>query len=387
MKILLRLVIGIAIVAAVVYFVVLKPVPVQSHTVARGTVVREALGSGSIESRRLVGVGFEVTARVAEIYVDQGDKVTANQVLARLDDRTFQAAVALARQEVALVESTIQRLEADIERAKAVLEGARDGLRRIIPLVEEHTASEEQLDIAREREKVAVAELARAEAALIEGRAATSVAQSKLESAQVELARTVLHSPFDGTVILREREVGDVAVPGAPVLRLAASDTIWASVWVDESHLDSLRVNLPARIVLRSEPEHSFRGQVARIGREVDRETRELLVDVGFQDPPDHLVFGQRVDLWIELSRASETLRIPAGLLVHVDGRQGVFVNRRGRARFEEIEVGLVGTEFFEVVSGLEEGTTVLFPRTPKHALKDGDRIELVDASPLEGQQ
>jgi len=374
----LRPLIAVAIGGTAVYFVVLKPLPALAHRATLGTVVEEALGSGSIESRRLVGVGFEVTARVASILVDQGDSVAADQELARLDDQTFRADVASARQEAFLVESTLKRLEADIARGMAVLEGARDGLRRIIPLVEARTASEEQLDVAREREKVAVAELARAEAALAEGQAATSVAGGKLHRAEVELARTVLRSPFDGTVILREREVGDVAVPGAPVLRLAASDTVWASVWVDESHLGSLRVGLPARIVLRSDPERTLPGLVARIGREVDRETRELLVDVAFLETPPQLIFGQRVDLWIELSRATGTLCIPANLLVRVDGAEGVLVEVGGRARFRPIVLGAVGRDLLEVESGLSAGDRVLEPRTGKRKLKDGSRVELV---------
>lgn len=370
--------VGAAAIIAVLYFVVLSPRSIQAQRVSKGLVVEEALGSGSVESRRMVGVGFEVSARVAQILVDQGDPVRAGQELARLDDETFQAEVASAAREVALAQSTLKRLEADIARAQAVLEGARDSMRRTTPLVEAGTASQEKLDIAVEREKVAVAELARAEAALAEGVAATAVAEGKLHRAEVELARSVLHSPFDGVVILREREVGDVAVPGSPVLRLAASDTIWSSVWVDETHIDDLRVDLPARIVLRSDPERALPGRVARIGREVDRETRELLVDVAFEELPAQVVFGQRVDVWIELSRAVDCLRIPAGLIVRAQGASGVYVIDDGRARFREITPGIFGRGFLEVRGGLVADELVLEPRPAGRSLKGGERVEVV---------
>ena len=374
MKSLLRLAILLAIIAAVLFQVVWKARPVQTYDLARGTVVREALGSGSIESRRMVGVGFEVTSRVAEILVDQGDSVVADQILARLDDKTFKAEVDSARKELALVASTIKRLEAEIARALAVLEGARDGLRRVLPLVEAGTVSEERLDLAREREKVALAELASTEAALAEGQAATALAGSKLARSEVELARTVLRSPFAGTVVLREREVGDVAVPGAPVLRLAASATIWASVWVDESYLSALKVGLSARVVLRSDPERAHVGQVARIGREVDRETRELLVDVRFKSLPAQLVFGQRVDLWIELFRAEQVLRLPAQLLVRQSGVAGVLVERDGRAQFQALQLGLSGGEFLEIMGGLVAGDAVIRPGLGKRRVRAGER-------------
>ncbi len=380
MKKLIPLLFAISLVATATYFVVLKPVPVQRHVMAKGAVAREALGSGSIESRRMVGVGFEVTGRVVEILVDQGDLVKEGQVLARLDQKTFQAEVDSARQEVSRAESTLLRLQADIERAQAVLQGATDNLQRTIPLVKAGTASAERLDVAEEREKVAIAELASAEAAMTEGEAGIRVAQRKLARAEVELGRTMLHSPFDGAVVLREREVGDVAVPGSPVLRLAATDTVWSSVWVDESHLAGLRVGLATRVVLRSDPDADWPGFVARIGREVDRETRELLVDIAFKDMPPDLVFGQRVDAWIELSRLNDVLRLPAELLVRRGTEQGVLVEDNSRARFHAVELGLSGRGFFEVTSGLALGDSVLAFRAAKPELKEGDRVAFVGA-------
>jgi len=304
-----------------------------------------------------------------------------------LDDRTFRAEVASAKQEVALAQSTLKRLHADIERARAVLEGAESGLRRIAPLVVDGTASEERLDVAQEREKVATAELARAEAALAEGQAITLVAESKVDRAEAELARTVLHSPFDGTVVLREREVGDVAVPGSPILRLAAGNTIWSSVWVDETHLASLRVGAPARIALRSDPDTAITGRVARIGGEVDRQTRELLVDVAFDEERPKIVLGQRVDVWIELSRTLDTVRIPATLLVRSEGMPGVFVLQDGRARFRAIELNSTGRGFLGVQQGLSAGDLVLEPRSGKRVLSDGDRVEVSSESGEQGSQ
>jgi HlyD family secretion protein len=373
----LPLVIVVVAGAAALYFARFSPRAVPAHRVSRGLVLEEALGSGSVESRQMVGVGFEVTARLAQLLVDQGDTVSAGQELARLDDDTFRAEVASAQGEVDLARSTLKRLEADIERARAVLEGAQSGLRRVTPLVEDGTASAEQLDVALEREKVAVAELARAEAALTEGQAGISVAQRRVERAQADLARTILLCPFDGTVVLREREVGDVAVPGSSILRLAAGDTIWSSVWVDEIHLASLRVGAPARVVLRSDPDTTHPGRVARIGREVDRQTRELLVDVAFEGPRPRIVLGQRVDVWIELSRDPETLRIPADLLVRSDGVPGVFVLQDGRARFRALELNSTGRGYIGVKRGLEAGELVLEPRSGKHTLEDGERVEL----------
>ncbi|MFT5048833.1 MAG: HlyD family secretion protein [Chlamydiales bacterium] len=367
--------------AAAIYSLVLRPIDVRQCEVSVGVVSVDALGTGSVESRRVVDISFEVTGRVTRINVDQADRVKAGQELAAIDDRTFLADVALAEQGVLLAESTLQRLEADIERSRAVLKGAEDGLARVEPLVQSGVATRESLDVAEERHQVAVAELSRAHAAQFEGRESVATARRELDRAGAELERSVVRSPFDGVVLRRAREVGDVAVPGAAVLKLAATDTIWASVWVDETYLDSLATGLPASIALRSDPQRPVRGTVARIGREVDRETRELLVDVKFDDVPDKIAFGQRVDLWIELERKADVVRVPGRVVVEVEGRAGVFVARESRARFQALELGAHGRDFVEVLSGLSRESVVLDPRVKGSALlKDGDRIRLPDA-------
>lgn len=365
-----------AVIALVLYFVVLKPQPVASLSFSRGAVLVEAFGTGSVESRRTISVGFEVTGRVERLEADQGDVIRRGQELAAIDDETFQVDVELAREEITLAESSLVRLKTEIDRAEAVLAGAASNLARIRPLVESRVASAEELDVAVERHKVGLAELASAQAADEEGKRVLATAARKLQRAEVDLARTVVISPVDGVVLRREREVGDVAVPGASVLRIADTDTIWASVWVDETYLPALETGMPARIELRSNAGEILAGSVARIGREVDRETRELLVDVSFNTPPADLFFGQRVDLRIELSRRDEADRIPRAALARVDGEEGVFVLAEGRAQFRKLSLGAHGREFVEVLEGLPSGAMLLSPRLANgKPVKEGQRV------------
>lgn len=371
-----------ALIALLLYFVVLQPQPVASLSLSRGTVLIEAFGTGSVESRRTINVGFEVTGRVERLEADQGDTIHRGQELAAIDDETFQAEVDLAREEITLAESSLVRLETEIDRAEAVLAGAASNLARVRPLVESRVASAEELDVAVERHKVGLAELARAQAADEEGKRLLATAQRKLQRAEVDLARTVVISPVDGVVLKREREVGDVAVPGASVLRIADTGTIWASVWIDETYLPALKTGMAARIELRSNAGEILPGTLARIGREVDRETRELLVDVSFDTPPDDLFFGQRVDLRIELSRRADVLRIPRGALARVDGDEGVFVIDDGRAQFRPLRLGAHGREFVEVLEELPSDLPLLSPRFPKgKPVKVGQRVVASETS------
>jgi HlyD family secretion protein len=366
----------------VVYWNVLRSIPVRAFRVDQGAVLVEALGTGSIESLETIDVSFEVTARLVRVRVDQGDRVKKGQELAEIDSSTFKAEVDLAQQEVSLAESTLLRLAAEIERAQAVLKGAEDGLRRTQPLVESGAASQESLDSAVERHKVAMAELARSKAAQIEGKQAVMAAKLRLDRAKTTLARTVVRSPFDGIVLSRPMGVGDVAVPGSLVLRLASTQTVWASVWMDETYLKDLKLGQAARIILRSDPDTVYKGDVARIGSQVDRETRELLVDVRFQRLPKRLVFGQRVDLWVELARREHVLRVPARVVLQREGRDGVLVEEGGKARFHPIRIGKRGRMMFEVQKGLSRGDLVLDPILPKNkVLKEGKRVQAMEKS------
>lgn len=360
-RILIWLVI-MSVLAFVAYNFLFRPREVVAYQSTVGPIVFEALGTGSIESRTTVELGFELTGRIVAIDVDQGDQVTRGQELARIDPLTYHAEVALAEQEVAHTESTVRRLQADIERAKAVLKGAEDNIARTKPQVESGVATAEALDVAEERVKVASAELLRAEAALLEGKQVILSAQRRLDRAKTDLTKTKAISPFDGIVIKRQQEVGDIASPGSTILRIAESGTIWASVWVDETYLNSLKVGLPARIALRSDPTNFLTGKVTRIGREVDRETRELLVDVTIAKAPKNLIFGQRVDLWIELAKKENVRRVAAGHLVYRDGKEGVYLDQDGRARFRPLTLGGRGRDLVEVLSGLSDDDTLIVP-------------------------
>ena len=130
---------------------------------------------------------------------------------------------------------------------------------------------------------------------------------------------------------------------------------------------------------MRSDVEQILQGKVARISREVDRETRELLVDVSFDELPKKLVFGQRVDLRIELARGTDVVRVPARVVIQRDGEEGAFVANSGRAEFRALEIGMRGRELIEVTGGLSTDDVVLDPSLEKNKLlKDGQRVRLM---------
>jgi multidrug resistance efflux pump len=122
------------------------------------------------------------------------------------------------------------------------------------------------------------------------------VASGTADVRAVTAARAVLVSPFDGVVIRRLRDPGATVTVGTAVLRVVATDALWSRVWIDETALPHLREGQHARVRLGADGDVTISGKVDRIGRESDRQTHELLVDILLAEVPARIAIGQRSD-------------------------------------------------------------------------------------------
>jgi multidrug efflux pump subunit AcrA (membrane-fusion protein) len=159
---------------------------------------------------------------------------------------------------------------------------------------------------------------------------------------------------------------------------LIATNELWVSAWVNETAASGLHVGQPARVLFRSAETNMFAGEVARLGRETDRETREFLVNVRVRELPLNWTMGQRAEVFIETRRSDTALAVPQKYLVWREGKPGLFINEEGIARWREVTLGLQGREKTEIVKGVSAGQQVVRPALPKQAaLKDRQRIEV----------
>jgi len=381
-------VIVLGIIAAVVYRTRFAPLPVTAHVVQRGEIVAEVMGTGTLESHVSATISPKIGGLITEVLVDQGDRVRGGQVLVRLHDADLKRQVEVAESSVAVAQAAVGRQEADRTRAMAVLDQARYDFERIGDLVEQDTAASVEFQEATKALRVADAELARAEAALNEARQQVIAAEMNLDLQKAKLADTVVSAPFDGLIARRDRDPGDVIVPGSSVLLLVTTDEMWISAWVDETEMGRLSPGQPGRVVFRSEPERAYTGEVARLGHEVDRETREFIVDVRVPELPPNWAVGQRAEVYIETGRLADVVRLPTRLIVWRDGRSGTFVEESGRAAWRALQLGLRGREIVEVVEGVSAGERVIAPADPKSGgIKPGQRVAVgVSASPQKGK-
>lgn len=307
-------------VAAVLYRVKFAAVPVEAFAVKPGVVVGEVMGTGTLEARVKSSVSARIQERLADVLVDQNDAVRVGQLLARLDDAELRRQVEVAEAALAAARATAERVRVDELRAEAVAEQARQEHQRVADLVATKVSSPAEMDKAVEQLRVAEAELQRARAAIVEAEQQVITAERNLDYPRERLAFAEIRSPYDGLVIRRDRDPGGVVVPGSSILQLIATNELWASAWVDETAAAALAVGQPARVVFRSEPERSYAGAVARLGRETDRETREFLVDVRLEALPVNWTIGQRAEVFIETGRKSDALFVPEHFLTCKEG-------------------------------------------------------------------
>lgn len=374
----LKWTIAIVVIGSVIYLVKFSRIPVITHRAELGSVVAEVMGTGTLEARIDATISTKIQGRLVEVTVDQNDSVQAGQVLARLEDQELKAQVAVADAGLNVAIATLERVRADETRSRAVLAQAQLDFDRALELRAADIVSQSDLDRAVEGLRVAEADLKRAGAAITESDLQTVAVRANFAYQQVRLTDTVVVSPFDGLVARRDRDPGDVVVPGSSVLQVISTNELWVSAWVDETAMASLAAGQPARVVFRSEPSKVYPGEVVRLGRETDPETREFIIDVRVAELPATWALGQRAEVFIATAESLSTLVIPREFVFWRNGQAGAFVDDGGKPRWRDLNLGLQGETVVEVIGGMETGEQVVKPVGGKTvALVDGARIKI----------
>lgn len=338
----------------------LWPVPVEGRAVSAGPIVAEVLGIGSLESTREVRVAFEASGRVTALEFDEGDVVAEGDVLGVLDvdDATRELDVSAASARGAW--DDIDRAQADLDRGQAAADlAARDRI-RTEALFKGGDVATVVVEAAVERDESAKATVRGLEAALRRARSNQVAASGSQRIREARVSDGQLPSPLSGLVVARSVEVGQWVAAGSPAFTIVDAAAFEVKAWVDETALARLDVGQPARLVFRSEPDRSYPGRVTSIGREVDRNTHELLVDVAVLELPKNFAVGQRADAWIEVGRSAATARVPRGWCDAT-----CLVDDGGRVASRPVTLGLVGRDDVQVLAGLVPGDVVLAPDAP----------------------
>ncbi len=365
--------------AIVIKMTLLAPPRVKVVTVEKRNLVSQVYGNGTVEAKVVVGVSSKITGRIVALYADQGDRVKRGQLLARLENddviqQKLQSEAGLNRSAASLnVE------QATLQKARVNLALAEKNARRFKTLAEKNLVSKleaEQYDTSRQ---VAGEEVARSQAAFDAVKMEQQAGKAGLGFAKSRVTDTLIYAPEDGVVISRDLEKGATVTPGMSIFTLADPLTVWVKANVDEAQLKGVNVGKKAMITLRSSGGEQVAGHVARLGRQSDRVTEELEVDVAFSEPQQNFRLGEQSDVYIVTETKSGALSLPSAVIVMKEKVRGVWVAANGKLIFKPVTVGIEDrSNFSEIVSGLSGGEQVVAaPATATATFKDGMKVRV----------
>lgn len=375
-----------------------RGIEVRTEAIELRDLVEIVTASGNIRARRTVDISSDVSAKVAQLLVDEGDDVVVGQVLLRLDPDQYQAA--LSRNEALLAQAEAQETQ---QRASLVRsERDRDRLLQLRAR-DSVLVSRQQVDDSETDVEVAQAMLASAGHGVAQARA-------QVDEAEDLLSKTIFTSPITGKVTRLNVEEGETVIigtmnnPGSLVLTVADLSVIEVVVQVDETEVSAIAIGDSASIRIDAFPDREFVGYVTEIGNSAINPPRsqtggqqaaidfEVVLRLEASDAPLRPDLSATAEVVVE--RRTDVVAVPIIALTirdlerdstqegsnANDGEredvEGVFVVTEGTVSFTPVEIGIAGQEYFEILSGLVAGDTVVAgPYQRIRQLRDGDAV------------
>jgi RND family efflux transporter MFP subunit len=342
---------GIAVLAVAGLFVVRGvlggsvPVRVVPATLLSPQAAAVLVASGYVVAQRKAAVASKGTGRLVYLGVVEGDRVRAGEVIARLEDSDVRAQLAQAEANVALAQADRHQAEQSLARARAL----------------------------RDSDFATVAGLDSAEAHYAEVVSTIAVAEAELDAAKVALENTVIRAPFDGTVLTKDADVGEVVAPlaasafsKAAVVTIADLGSLQVEADVAESNLEGVTPNQPCEIVLDAYPDLRYPAYVAKIVPTADRTKATVLVKVAFRSYDARVLpeMSAKVHfLAAHTATGNDTaslLTVPASAVAERGGRTVVYVPEGGRAVERPVTEGRHVGAAVAIAQGLAPGTLVI---------------------------
>jgi HlyD family secretion protein len=299
-----------------------RPLTVEVLPVETQVPVK-VFGLGTVEARVVSKVAFKVAGTLTELHADHGDRVVANQVLARIGSSEQSAKVKRAYAQMLSAEASLQVAEAAASKAEVIATQRAQTNQRRQSLRDRQIVSAEAAEDAQLIERVAQADLLVARTEIHTARARLDDARAQHEYELAVARQHVLRAPFDAIVISRAKELGSVAAAGEALFTLVAPESIWVLAYVDEARAGNIKVGLAAEIKLRSLPGQTFSGRVARVGIESDRVNEERRVNVTCDNCPAEFFLGEQAEVYITTTVLDRALMVPEAAIERFDGANG----------------------------------------------------------------
>ncbi len=317
--------------------------------VERGDVLSGVEATGTINAVTTVQVGSQISGTISQLFADFNSKVRKGQVIGQIDPATFRARVAQGQADLETAEANVKAIAASIEtsqadvaaakanvdKARAQLSQAKIDLQRTMELFEQKIVAASVRDTAQSSYDTAAANLAAVEAQLEQSQARLKSARAQLDqakaqvsqrraallAAQIDLNRTTIHAPIDGTVIGRNVDVGQTVAASlaAPTLFTIAQDLTKMQVYAktDEADVGKIKVGAIASFKVDSFPRETFRGRVSQVRMNAYTVQNVVTYDtiIDFDNPDQKLFPGMTAYVTIPVASARDVVKVPNGAL------------------------------------------------------------------------
>ena len=347
----------------------------------RTLIVREVGGSGSrtvlnasgyVTPRREATVSSKVTGKVVEVLVEEGMKVEAGQVLARLDDTNLRASFDLAQAQLASAKSAL-------EETKVRLDEAERELRRTVDLAAKNIATESELDHAR-------AEARSLKARLNQQQEEVTVAERQAALWRQQVDDTIIRAPFAGMVTTKNAQPGEMISPVSAgggftrtgICTIVDMGSLEVEVDVNENSINRVEPAQPAEATLDAYPEWKIPAKVIAIIPTADRQKATVKVRVGFDQLDPRMLPEMSVKVAFR-SRAGQAaperkIAVPKTALKQAGGQDFLWVVQEGKARRRPVTVGERRENEAAIAAGLRDGEKIVVGGPD--SLREGARLQ-----------
>lgn len=375
---------------------------VTTSKVARIESLRSVVtASGEIVAARYADIGANMMGRIVALPIKEGDRVSAGQLLARIDPVQAAASAEAAQAALAALQADAQgaanqqrTAAAAVDEARARAVEASNALTRAKQLRDAGLMPASDFDRAEAAAAAAQAQVTSASAAMEKSIAASNAAQRRAAQGQAERARardqlqkTDITAPMTGVVTRLDVEIGEMVVigvqnqPGTILMTVSDLSTINAEVKVAEADVMRLSVGQPSTISIEAVPDTKLAGKVVEIGASAlpfvgtQAAAREFKVKVQLDPAKVTLRPGLTCDAEITTAEKQNVIAVPLQAVVERDGKRGVFVVNGDKAAFTAVTTGIIGGLSIEV-TGIAEGAEIVSgPIQTLRTLADGASI------------
>lgn len=367
-KYIVTIIVALAIIAAIIILypivfsktIEVKLTSVMLQSTAQTSAVLTA--SGYVVAQRQASVSSKGTGVMVYLGVVEGDKVKKGQIIARLDDRDIQAQLDEAKSGLQLYQAQLNEVQNSYNREKE--------------LFSRGLSSQQNLDQAETTYNMLLANI--------------EIAKARIQEAEVSLENMIIRAPFDGTVLTKNAEVGEIVAPfgasttsRAAVVTIADMNSLMIEADVSESNIDRIKTNQDCEIVLDAYPQKSYPGYVFKIVPTADRSKATVMVKVGFKEYDSRVLpemsakvsfLSQPIDA--KMLSEEKYLVVQTSAIRQENASSVVYKVDNDTAVPVEIKTGRNIGNYTEVISGLEAGDSVIGKITDE--IKAGTKVKIV---------